>query len=158
MKPAWPSEGLPEPPGLPLTPEAAAPAFPAPPQLDSARSRRQMSRSAWPGPCRLEAPCWPALSPRAKPAPPGGSKRSASAQPLASPRHRGQSGTSSELLVTQSCPTLCDSTDCGPPGSSAHGVLQGRILEWVAVPFSRGSSQPRDRTHVSPTAGRFLTV
>ena len=46
--------------------------------------------------------------------------------------------------VTQSCPTLCDPVDCSPPGSSVHGILQARILEWVAVPSSRGSSQPRN--------------
>ena len=40
----------------------------------------------------------------------------------------------------QSCPTLCDPMDCGPPGSSVHGILQVRILEWVAMPSSRGSS------------------
>ena len=44
---------------------------------------------------------------------------------------------------------LCDPVDCSPPGSSAHGILQARILEWVAMPFSRGSSQPRDQTRVS---------
>ena len=44
------------------------------------------------------------------------------------------------VLVTQSCPTLCYSTDCSQPGSSVHGILQARILEWVAVPFFRGSS------------------
>ena len=44
--------------------------------------------------------------------------------------------------VTQSCPTLCDPVDCSPPGSSVHGILQVRILEWIAVSFSRGSSQP----------------
>ena len=54
----------------------------------------------------------------------------------------------------QSCPTLCDPMDCSPPGSSVHGILQARILEWVVMPFSRGSSQPRDRTRVSCTAGR----
>ena len=48
--------------------------------------------------------------------------------------------------------------DCSPPGSSAHGILQARILEWVAFPFSRGSSWPRDRTWVSRIAGRFLTI
>ena len=62
----------------------------------------------------------------------------------------------------QSCLTLCDCMGCSPPGSSAHGVLQARILEWVAVPFSRGSSQPRDRTHVclhfSALVGRFFTT
>ena len=48
--------------------------------------------------------------------------------------------------VTQSCPTLCDPMDCSLPGSSVHGILQARILEWVAISFSRGSSRPRDRT------------
>jgi len=43
------------------------------------------------------------------------------------------------VLVTQSCPTLCDPKDCSPPGSSVHGILQARILEWVAIPFSMGS-------------------
>ena len=47
--------------------------------------------------------------------------------------------------------------DCSPPGSSIHGILQARILEWVAYPFSSGSSQPRNRTRVSWTAGRFFT-
>ena len=56
--------------------------------------------------------------------------------------------------VTQSCPTLCDPMDYSPPGSSVHGILQVRILEWVAISFSRGSSQPRDRTRVSCIAGR----
>ena len=49
--------------------------------------------------------------------------------------------------------------DCSPPGSSVHGgILQARILEWVAMPSSRGSSQPRDQTHVSCIAGGFFTV
>ena len=48
------------------------------------------------------------------------------------------------VLVSQSCPALCDPVDCSPPGSSIHGILQARIPEWVAIPFSRGSSQPRD--------------
>ena len=48
----------------------------------------------------------------------------------------------------QSCPTLCDPMDCSPPDSSVHGLLQARILEWVVMPSSRGSSQPRDRTHI----------
>ena len=56
--------------------------------------------------------------------------------------------------VAQSCPTLCDPTDCSLPGSSVHGIFQARILEWVVISFSRGSSQPRDRTQVSRTAGR----
>ena len=52
-------------------------------------------------------------------------------------------------LVPQSCPTLCDLTDYSPPGSSVLGILQARILEWVTMSSSRGSSQPRDRTHIS---------
>ena len=51
--------------------------------------------------------------------------------------------------VIQLCPTLCDPMDCSPPGSSVHGILQARILEWVAIPFSRGSSWPRNQTWVS---------
>ena len=50
----------------------------------------------------------------------------------------------SESEVAQSCPTLCDPVDCSLPGSSVHGIFQARILEWVAISFSRGSSQPRD--------------
>ena len=49
----------------------------------------------------------------------------------------------------QSCLTLCNPIYCSPPDSSVHGILQVRILEWVAMPFSRGSSWPRDRTHIS---------
>ena len=48
--------------------------------------------------------------------------------------------------------------DCNPPGSSVHGIFQARVLEWVAISFSRRSSQPRDRTQVSHTAGRLFTV
>ena len=62
------------------------------------------------------------------------------------------------VLVSQSCPTLCDPMNCSPPGSSIHGILQARILEWIAIPFSRGSSWPRDQTQVSCTAGRFFTI
>jgi len=47
--------------------------------------------------------------------------------------------------------------DCSLPGSSVHGILQARILEWVVIPFSRGSSRPRDQTWVSCTAGRFFS-
>ena len=57
----------------------------------------------------------------------------------------------------QSCPTLCDPMDCSPPGSSVHGILQARILEWVAMPSSRGSSWPRDQTGVSCNVGGFFT-
>ena len=53
------------------------------------------------------------------------------------------------MLIIQYCQTLCDSMDCSPPGSSVHGILKTRILEWGAMPFSRGFSWPRDRTQVS---------
>ena len=55
--------------------------------------------------------------------------------------------------VAQSCPTLCDPMDCSLRGSSVHGIFQARVLEWVSISFSRGSSQPRDRTRVSCIAG-----
>ena len=61
-------------------------------------------------------------------------------------------------VCVQSCPTLCDPKDCSPPGSSDHGIFQARILEWVTVSFSRGSSQTRSRTHISCTAGKFFTA
>ena len=54
--------------------------------------------------------------------------------------------------------TLCDSKNCSPPGSSVHGILQARILELVAISFSKGSSPPRDQTQVSCIAGGFFTV
>ena len=63
-----------------------------------------------------------------------------------------------KVLVTQLCPTLWDPMDCSLPGSSVHGILQTRKLEWVAIPFSRGLPQPRDQAQVSPTAGRFFTI
>ena len=62
------------------------------------------------------------------------------------------------VKAAQLCLTLCDPVDCSPPGSSVHGILQARILEWVAVPFSRKSSQPRGRTQVSHIAGGFLIL
>ena len=61
------------------------------------------------------------------------------------------------VLSPSVCPTLCDPTDCSLPGSSVHGISQARVLEWAAISFSRGSSQPRNQTWVSCTAGRFLT-
>ena len=57
------------------------------------------------------------------------------------------------VKVIQSCLTLCNPMNCSLPGSSVHGILQARILQWVANPFSRGSSQPMDRTQVSSNAG-----
>ena len=61
-------------------------------------------------------------------------------------------------LLAQSCPTLRDLRDYSSPGSSVHGLFQARILEWVAIPFSKGSSPPRDRTQVSCIAGRYFTT
>ena len=58
----------------------------------------------------------------------------------------------------QSYPTLCDPIDGSPPGSPFCGILQARILEWVAVPFSKGSPHPRDQTQVSRIVGRFSVV
>ena len=58
--------------------------------------------------------------------------------------HSNPKESENESEVAQLCPTLCDPVDCSPPGSSAHGILQARILEWVAISFSRGSSQLKD--------------
>ena len=60
--------------------------------------------------------------------------------------------------AAQSCPTLCDPMDCTLPGSSNHGILQARILEWVAIFFSTGSSWTRERTKVSHIAGRCFNL
>ena len=64
----------------------------------------------------------------------------------------------SESEVAQSRPTLCDPMDCSLPGSSLHGILQARVLEWVAISFSRGSSQTRDQTQVSWILGRRFNL
>ena len=63
-----------------------------------------------------------------------------------------------ECLTTKSCPTLCDPMDCNPPGSSLHGIFLARILEWVAMPSSRGFPSPRNWNCVSCLAGRFFTA
>ena len=62
-----------------------------------------------------------------------------------------------KMLVTQLCPTLRYPMDRNLPGSFVHGLLQARILEWVAIPFSRAFSRPRGQTQVSCIAGRFFT-
>ena len=73
--------------------------------------------------------------------------------------HQGSlSGPWKESEVAQSCPTLCDPVDCSLPSSSVHGILQARILEWVTISFSRGSSQHRDRTRVSRIGGRCFNL
>ena len=63
-----------------------------------------------------------------------------------------------ESEVTQSCPTLGNPMDCSPPGSSIHGIFQARVLEWVAISFSRRSSLPRDWTWVSCIVSRCFTI
>ena len=63
-----------------------------------------------------------------------------------------------ETEVAQSRPTLCEPMDCSLRGSSIHGISQARILEWVAISFSRESSQPRDRSWVSHIVGRCFTI
>ena len=62
------------------------------------------------------------------------------------------------VLVAQLCPTLCNPSDCSPPGFSVHGILQARTLEGIVIPFSRGTFQPRDQTLVSCIAGRFFPI
>ena len=61
------------------------------------------------------------------------------------------------MFIAWSCLTLFNSMDCSPPGPCVHGILQPGILEWVAIPFSRGFSQSRDPTQVSFIAGRLFT-
>ena len=82
----------------------------------------------------------------------------AGSQPL---DHQGSPSSlflESESEVAQSCLTLCDHMDCNPAGSLVHGIFQAWILEWVAISFSRGSSQPRDPTWVSHNVGRRFTI
>ena len=62
------------------------------------------------------------------------------------------------LVVTQSCLILCNTMNCSLPGFSVHGILGARILEWIDIPFFRGSSWPRDQTLVSCIIGRFFTI
>ena len=64
--------------------------------------------------------------------------------------------TKAKVKGTRSSPTLCDPMDCRPPGSSVRGISQARMLEWVALPFSRGSSQPKDQAQVSHIADNTL--
>ena len=62
-----------------------------------------------------------------------------------------------QVLVAQWYPTLCGPMDCSLPGSSIHGISQAGMVEWIAISFSKGSSQPRNRTQVSCIAGKFFT-
>ena len=63
-----------------------------------------------------------------------------------------------KVLFAQSCLTFCNPMNCSPPGSSVHEILQARILEWVSILFSRGSSQLRDWTKISHIVGRYFTI
>ena len=63
-----------------------------------------------------------------------------------------------KVLVAKSCPSLCDPMDSSSSGSIVHGILQARMLEWVVMPSSRLSSQPRGQTQVSCIAGSFFTI
>ena len=72
---------------------------------------------------------------------------------------KGQDGSwKVNVLATQSCPALYDPMECSPPGSSIHGILQAKLLEWIAISSSTGSFQPRDRTQVFSIVGRFFTT
>ena len=73
-------------------------------------------------------------------------------------KETGSHWTSYKWKWSQSCLILCDPMDCSLPGSSIHGIFQARILGWVAISFSRTSSQPRDSTQVSRIVGRHFTV
>ena len=70
-------------------------------------------------------------------------------------RRKAMTNLEKKVKVTQSCPILWDTMDYSPLGSSVHGLLQAKILEWVAISFSRKSSQPRDRTRISCIAGIY---
>ena len=72
---------------------------------------------------------------------------------LVSAVQQRESAMKVKLKVAQLCPTLCD-----PMDYTVHGIIQARILEWVAMPSSRRSAQPRDRTQVPCIAGRFFTI
>ena len=73
-------------------------------------------------------------------------------------QHHNSKASIYQVLVTQLHPTLWDPMDCSPPGSSVHGISQARIREWVAIPFSRGSSQCREWIWVSHIAGKFFPI
>ena len=73
-------------------------------------------------------------------------------------RHHRLNGHEEKSEVAQSCLTLCNPMDRNLPGSPVPGIFQARVLEWVDISFSRGSSRPRGRTQVSCTAGRRFTI
>ena len=71
---------------------------------------------------------------------------------------KARTNLENESEVAQLCPALCDPMDCSLPGLSDHGIFQAKVLEWVAISSSRGSSQPGDQTWVSCIAGRHFTI
>ena len=73
---------------------------------------------------------------------------------LTTTSYKSKSHSSTPREVVQSCPTLCNPMDCSLSGSSVHGIFKARVLEWVAISYSRGSSRPRDWTRVSHIVGR----
>ena len=89
-----------------------------------------------------------------------GNKKTSQNHPLKMDNHKLKptSYLDIDIEVTQLCPTLCNPMNCSLPGSSVHGTFQARVLEWVAISFSRRSSRPRDRTRVSHIVGRHFTV
>ena len=165
-------------PGPPPAPCCGGHGAPFRPERTSASvcepSRVRLCATPWTGPARLPRP-WdsPGKSTAARCyALPQGNLPNPGTEPM-SPEYPALAGgfsttstpweaqipvKESESEVSQLYPTLCDPVDCNPPGSSIHGILQARILEWAAISFSRGSSQPRDQTWVSCTADRHFTV
>ena len=87
-----------------------------------------------------------------------GSRRNSTTENTASEFADTFVGLKVKVKVAQSCLTLCDTLDRSPPGPSAHGISQARILEWVAISSFRRSSWPRDQTHVRCWAGGFFTA
>ena len=85
------------------------------------------------------------------------SKRDVTERLSWSPSFKIPTGKDVHAKSSQSCPALCDPIDCSPPGSSVHGILQARTLEWVAISSSRGSSQPRDWWASLALVGVFFT-
>ena len=96
--------------------------------------------------------------PRIKPAPAALQADSLPSKPPGKTLRSIKEERKKESEVAQSCPALCDPMDCSLPGSSVHGIFQAIVLEWIAISFSRGSSQSRDQTLVSHIADRCFTI
>ena len=110
------------------------------------------SGPAWPGPCDLSSPIWATLAltlNSSQLTSCGSFKRSCSLLPLGYCSCGSSAWDTSCMLSHFSCVWLCDPMGCSPPGSSFQGILPARILDWVVMPSSRGSSWPRDQIPVS---------